>query len=85
MKRAHFPEWGMRPFFLIVIFKFGKHNRFQPCNVGENDLFSTGMKLADFFHVCTDSFVNRMFNWNRVIISGMYMIQIAFRDRKHIL
>ena len=43
------------------------------------------MKLAESFHVGADLSVDGMLYWHGIVVAGMYVIQIVFSDREHIL
>ena len=43
------------------------------------------MELSDSLYVRAYFAMDGMPDWNRVTVPGMYMIQIIFRDREHVL
>ena len=43
------------------------------------------MKLPELFHICADCPMDRMFYGDRVVITGMYVVEIVFCYRKHVL
>ena len=43
------------------------------------------MKLPELFHICADCPVDRIFYGDGVVIAGMYVVEIVFCYRKHVL
>ena len=62
-----------------------KQNLFKAVNIWKYHLFASGMKLTNFFHTCCHFFMNGMLNWNRIVVSCMYMVKIVVPDWEHIL
>ena len=65
--------------------KFCSHQILQPSNIRKYNILAIVNELACSRRIRTNLPGDRVADWNRISISGMYMIQILFRNRKHIL